>query len=229
MRKRIQIRNQLKQNFNSENGKVKRNPMFWTMTQHKTVHAKNHGNKKRKKEQNKRLKKKGFWKHKVFQKWLKPDMWPKEGKKLNSIKMEYMRQCQTESMSVQWKRSTKVEIVRGGWLKLLLKHSRTQIKSEQKPELHVCGVYWYISTGRGIQLVASERQKKEIAEKQMKRELWATEGLNRDKNEQREWANTSQQFWQAHLSSCQRHSSGRDGPSLSAAVGGGPLNVMKVC
>lgn len=31
----------------------------------------------------------------------------------------------------------------------------------------------------------------------MKKELWGSEGLNRDKNEQREWANTSQQFWQA--------------------------------
>lgn len=32
---------------------------------------------------------------------------------------------------------------------------------------------------------------------QMKKEVWVSEGLNRDKNEQKEWANTSQQFWQA--------------------------------
>lgn len=64
---------------------------------------------------------------------------------------------------------------------------------------------------------------------QMKKEAWVSEGLNTDKNEQREWANTSQQFWQATYPADRDTASGREGLSLSAAVGGGPLNAMKVC
>lgn len=62
----------------------------------------------------------------------------------------------------------------------------------------------------------------------MKKELWGSEGLNRDKNEQRQWANTSQQFWQATYPA-DRDTAVAGMGSVSAAVGGVPLNVMKAC
>lgn len=65
---------------------------------------------------------------------------------------------------------------------------------------------------------------------QMKKEMWVSEGLNTDKNEQREWSNTSQHFWQA------TYPAGRD-TAVAGMVslwvlqweGGGALNAMKVC